>query len=114
MGVIKKLTPNDLFVLIEDEQPEPDSKLLRVKGRCISHEKEGWVTLKGNAGTVYAEQSTKHYKVLRETSLTKTMKSAGADEIRKLEVDEALEVLEGPKDETFAPEVRVKCKAMTD
>lgn len=51
---------------------------------------------------------------MKEIQLTKTFKTDGAAEVRTLAVDEALEVVEGPKEEVFAPEVRVKCKSMND
>merc|ERR1712226_95524 len=56
----------------------------------------------------------KHYTVVKETMMTKTFKNSGSDQVRMLAVDEALEVIEGPKEEVFPVEVRVKCKAMSD
>merc|ERR1719414_350576 len=74
----------------------------------------GWVTIKGNAGTVYAEESTKLYTLLRETPLQRRFSSVGAETLRVLGKDEAVEILEGPKDEKFDALVRAKGKALSD
>merc|ERR1712050_753458 len=102
----------EMFTVLEG--PVEDAGVFRVRMSCASDGKEGWVTTKGNAGTVYAEPSAKHYSVLREMPLQKGHPSRTSETVRQLEVGEALEVLEKPKPEQFAPEVRIKGKAVTD
>lgn len=111
--VVKKLPIDDLFTALDEQIDDSDSKLTRVRAKC-SDGKEGYITLKGNAGTTYAELSGKHWTISKEVPLTKVFKSLGAEEIRTLEEGELLEVLEAPKEEAFTPEIRLKCKAMSD
>jgi len=78
---------------------------------------EGWITIQGNAGTKYAEASSKHYTILQETPLQKkstTSQNGTADLIRQLEKGEAIEALEKPKEETYAPDNRLKGRAVAD
>jgi len=89
--------------------------ITRVKGKSLKDEQVGWITVKGNAGTVYAEASGKHFCVLKDVPLTKKFPSSNpGEEVRMLLKGEAMQALEGPKEETFAPEVRVKVKTMSD
>lgn len=109
--VVRKLAIDEM--IIAEEAPVEDVGVMRVKGRTLKDEKVGWVTLKGNAGTVYMEASTKHYSVLKETPLQKKL-SSSSDRVRMVAQGEAVEVLEGPKKETFPPESRVRVRSMRD
>jgi len=112
--VIRKLTVGELFTVEEGPNEDKEAGISRVKGKALNDDKEGWITIKGNAGTVYAEASSKHYTMLAEAPLQKKFASEGAEEIRKLAKGEALQVVEGPKEESFPPAVRVKGKALSD
>merc|ERR1719436_1409417 len=111
--VVRKLAVNEVFIAEEGPIEEQDSGVTRVKGRAVQDDAVGWVTIKGNAGTVYAEASTKHYRVSKETPLQKKFASM-AETTRLLASGEVVEVLEGPKEESFPPEVRVRCRAASD
>jgi len=114
--VIRKLAVGELFTVEEGPVEEKDAGITRVKGKSVKDEKVGWITIKGNAGTIYAEPSAKHYSVLDDTPLSKKFpsSSSGDDEIRVLAKGEAMQVLEGPKEETFPAETRIKGKALSD
>mmetsp|Transcript_140529 Transcript_140529/g.365619 ORF Transcript_140529/g.365619 Transcript_140529/m.365619 type:complete len:1956 (-) Transcript_140529:48-5915(-) len=114
--VIRKLGVGELFTVEEGPVEEKDAGITRVKGKSVKDEKVGWITIKGNAGTVYAEPSTKHYCILEDTPLSKKFASSsgGDDEIRVLAKGEAMHILEGPKEETFPPETRIKVKTLSD
>jgi len=113
--VIRKLAVGELFTLEEGPVEDKEAQISRVKGKTVKDDQEGWITIKGNAGTVYAEPSTKHYCVLQDMPLSKKFQSSSSgEEVRVLTKGEAMQVLEGPKEETFQPETRVKCKAMSD
>jgi len=111
--VVKKLAVDEIFIV--EEGPTEDSGLQRVRGKCIADGQAGWVTIKGNAGTVYAEESSKHYCVLQPMPLTKMMPSAKPGEtVRQLERGEAIQALENPRKETAPAETRVKVRAAAD
>jgi len=112
-NVVKKLPVGELLLLLEGPTEE-SAGISRIKVRSAVDNKEGWLTVKGNAGTVYAEKSSKHYTVLQETELHKEFPSDCSEVIRTLQSDELLIVLEGPKTEAFPPEIRVKGRAMSD
>jgi len=111
--VIRKLAVDEVFIAEEGPIEEKEAGVTRVKGRAAKDDAVGWVTIKGNAGTVYAEASTKHYTVIKETPLQKKFASS-SEQVRVLASGEAVEALEGPKKETFPPEVRVRCRAISD
>jgi len=113
--VLRKLAIGELFTLEEGPQEEKAAGITRVKGKALKDELVGWITIKGNAGTVYAEASAKHFCVLQEVPLTKQFPSASSgEEIRKLAKGEAMQVLEGPKEESYPPQMRAKVKATGD
>jgi len=113
--VLRKLVVGELFTVEEGPVEVKEAGVTRVKGRCLKDDLVGWITIKGNAGTQFAEASSKHFCVLSEVPLTKAFPTAKCgEEVRKLAKGEAMQVLEGPKEESFTPEVRVKVKALTD
>jgi len=113
--VIRKLAVGELFTVEEGPIEEKEAGITRVKGKAMKDDTEGWVTIKGNLGTVYAEASTKHYCVLRDMPLTKKFASAAnGEQVRMLEKGEAVQVLEGPKEESFPVETRFRGKALSD
>lgn len=113
-NVVRKLLVGELFELLEG--PVQESGVTRLRGRCLKDGQEGWITTKGNAGTVYASLSSRHYRILRAGSLHKGFSSAAgrAATLRRLAENEVFEVMEGPREETFAAEVRIMCRAVGD
>lgn len=112
-AVVKKLVPGDLFTVIEGPIEDKESSVTRVKAKTDKDDKVGWITLKGNAGTVYGEASKTHYAVTKEVPLQKAL-AAASPTIRALLPGEAIQVLEGPKAETYQPAQKVKVRATTD
>merc|ERR1712048_336645 len=112
--VVRKLAEGEFFQGSGPVVEDSSTGVSRLPGKALSDGKEGWITLKGNAGTVYAEAATKYYAVKKEVQLEKRFQSAGADSIRKLEVGETFQVLEGPRDEKVHPEVRAKVRCLRD
>merc|ERR1712060_85016 len=58
--------------------------------------------------------SSKHYHVTKEVPLQQKFPTDTSEDVRALAVDEVVELLEGPKEETFPPEVRIKGKVLGD
>lgn len=112
--VVRKLVVGELINVTEGPVVDGPSGVSRVKGKCLSDGAEGWLTTKGNAGTVYAEVSAKHYTVVQEVPLQKRFQTAGAETVRALATGEVVQVLEGPKEEVSNPEVRAKVRAVLD
>jgi len=113
--VLRKLAVGELFTVEEGPTEQADAGITRIKGKSLKDEQVGWITVKGNAGTVYAEASNKHFCVLRDVPLTKKFPSSNpGEEVRMLLKGEAMQALEPPKEETFPAEVRIKVKATSD
>merc|ERR1712151_964478 len=95
-------------------QPEtdPETGISRMPGKALQDGKEGWITTKGNAGTIYAEVDSKKYFVEKEADLQNKFESNTAKTIRKLEVGETFTLLEGPREEKVPPENRIKVRCL--
>jgi len=107
--VLKKVVVGETLQLVADQAGESEQRkdLSRLKFRSARDGKEGWVTLKGNQGTVYLELSTSHYVVERAVSLQAAVSGDSAS-VRQLEVGEALEVMEPPSVKTPAAQLGAK------
>ncbi|CAE8596151.1 unnamed protein product [Polarella glacialis] len=112
--IVKKLSVGDTLTLEEGPAEEPSAGVSRIKGKTSKDGVVGWITVKGNAGTVFAENIAKQYTVLRAMPLQKALGSAASPTLRQLEVGEVLQVLEGPKDEVHQPELRAKVRVVSD
>lgn len=110
---IRKLDVGEVLSIIEEPKSDATRSLLRVKIKSQKDEKEGWVTMKGNQGTAYVEETTKHYKCIKSSDLEASFASGGAL-VRALEEGETFEVLEGPKAETKQSANRVRGRNLSD
>lgn len=112
--VLRKLAVGEVVSQIEAPREDGESGLTRCKVTALKDLKEGWITTKGNAGTVYAKASGTMYKVAKAHALQKGFSSGKSEAVRQIEAGEAFQVLEGPREEKFAAEVRVKGRALAD
>jgi len=96
---IRKLEVGETVELVEEGQRDEKRKILRAKVKAKKDDEEGWVTMEGNQGTKYIEESTKHYVCTRSAALERNFVS-GCNALRDLEVDELFEVTDGPRKET--------------
>jgi len=111
--VIRKLTIGEVLRVVEGPTEDGDSKIVRYKGKALKDDVEGWVTPKGNAGSVYTKESTKHYSVLKAVPLEKTF-AGGGEPIRELQEGEVVEVTQGPREAKVETVHRLRCKAVGD
>lgn len=108
---VRKLAIGEL-VLVTEGPESTEGGVTRCKGVTVKDKVEGWITTKGNAGSVYMEKSTKFYSLKQATPLKKSM--AGAEVVRQMEAGEAFLVQEGPKAERTPPEHRIRVRALSD
>merc|ERR1719183_1764259 len=59
--VVRKVNINEVLVKLDDTVDQNGA--LRMRVQLASDKKEGWITIKGNAGTVYAEESKKYWVI---------------------------------------------------
>merc|ERR1712187_40738 len=112
--VVRKLAVGEFFEISGDVVVDGATGVSRVEGKALKDDKAGWITTKGNAGTSYAEPTTKYFTVKSEVNLEKRMQTAGTESIRKLDVGEAFQLLEGPRVEKVPTETRLKVRCMSD
>lgn len=104
---IRKLEVGEVLEMLEACQEDNVRSLKRVKARTKRDSKEGWVTLTGNQGTTYAEESDR-YCICRQSIEMENRFGAGGDVLRVIEVGEVVEVYEGPRKEVKVGANRVK------
>merc|ERR1712196_335014 len=75
--------------------------------------KEGWVTLKGNQGTSYIEETEKHMVCKRAVAMQGRLAS-DSNVVRELEEGEVFEMADGPKVESKAGNKRVRGRNLGD
>jgi len=112
--VIRKLEVNEVFFLLDGPVTETDMNVVRVQGRALKDQATGWITIRGNAGTEYATDSIKYVTMFFDTPMHETFQSTGADVKRVLLKNEAVEVLEDAKEETFDTVFRLRGRALKD
>eukprot|EP00439_Symbiodinium_sp_Y106_P041505 s1602_g5.t1 len=114
--VLAKLEVNEVVELIGDEEPTMDeaADLHRVRVRRLRDGQEGWVTVRGNAGTVYLQLGGDRLSVAKETSLTESLSIGGQDALRQLRCGEILDIMgEETVDETTGL-LRCRVRAQND
>merc|ERR1712232_1482935 len=99
--VIRKLDMKEVAQVLEGPVEQEEAGVHRIRCKSLKDGQEGWITIRGNKGTVYAEESTKLYTLSNEVPLHKQFETDGATLVRQLLQGEAVELLEGPKEEKY-------------
>merc|ERR1712151_112338 len=109
---IGKLQEGETFDASSGEVKVDASGVSRVQGKATKSGAVGWITTKGNAGTIFAEVVAKNYVVQKEMELCRSSDCSSV--MRKIDIGETFKVQEGPKEEKSAPEARIKVRTATD
>jgi len=86
----------------------------RIHARATKDGREGWVTTKGNAGSLYAEESGRQYTITKAVSLESDFDHDVSTTIRTLEEQESIELLDAPREEQSEPLLRLHCRKVSD
>jgi len=113
-GTIRKLEKGELLEVLGGVSKDETVGLERVRCRALQDRAEGWVTVKGNQGTLFIENAEKPYMILKEAAAVQKENESGSDDARAVEAGEVMEVLEGPRKEAALEVVRVRGKARKD
>merc|ERR1711957_516490 len=114
--VLRKLEEGEKFNTCGNEIEDKENGVFRVEGVAAKDDKKGWITTRGNRGSVFAVSegnSSKKYSATHEIDLQLQMQSSSGLK-RKLEVGETFSVLEGPREEKALPVKRVEVRALAD
>lgn len=104
---LRKLTVGEALQILEGPTKDEKRNFTRIKARSRVDGVEGWVTMQGNQGTSYVEETDSHYVCTQEAALQRAFGTDSAEH-RKLQVGEVFEVADGPKAETRDGYFRVK------
>lgn len=110
---LRKLDVGEVLDVVEGPTEDSVRSLSRVKVLAKKDGAEGWVTVKGNQGTSYAEESDKHY-ICSESVALESKPASGSAETRKLEEGEIIQALEAPKVEKKAAIERCRGRHVGD
>lgn len=110
---VRKLEVGEAMEVIGEPVSDEKKGLSRIKVKTKVDEKEGWVTLKGNQGTAFVEESDKHFVCKVGVPLEMRFQS-GSPLVRSLEVGEVFEVREGPKAEAKEGASRLRGRNLGD
>lgn len=105
--VLRKLDKGEVLECTEGPVEDDTAGCTRIKVTASKDGKEGWVTTKGNAGSLYAEQSGTIYTMTAEMPLQAGFESDSA-KVGTLKEGSSIELIKGPIEEKPDTEVRVR------
>lgn len=121
---LRRLDVGEIVEIVEGPIKEDKVDVMRVHAKVLKDDLDGWITLEGNQGTVFLEDSGNQFKVVKETIMTESFEldgSSSKDSTRKLKVTtrklkegEVVEVREWARKEESSGLMRMKCKAKSD
>jgi hypothetical protein len=107
--VLRKLDQGETLQCIEGPVDDDVAGCSRIRVLAQKHDLEGWVTIKGNAGSCYAEESGRMYVLSRPVALQTGLTSESST-VKMLEEGVSVEMIKGPMEETSHSELRLKCR----
>jgi len=112
--VLRKLGKDEVMLLLEGPVKEEKAGVDRIRARSLTDSLEGWVTVKGNAGSAYAEETGKQYVITKGQPLQNSCQSDSATTLRTLGEQETLELLEPAREEKADAHMRMRCRTVSD
>jgi len=113
--VLRKLKKGEVFRALEGPFQEEAAGVSRIRGQSISEEDScGWITMRGNAGSTFCEETSKHYIMTKRVEICKRFAYKSGEVVRHLEIGEAVELTEGPISEKVDAVERLKARALAD
>jgi len=111
--VVHKVEIGEPLLVINAQEQKDSAAIKRLKFKGLRHDKEGWVTLKGNQGTTYMEASKSHYKLTKATQLRQEM-AQDSPILRTLEAGVVMEGLDSPKEVHPDPKMGIRMRSLED
>eukprot|EP00746_Dinoflagellata_sp_MGD_P125903 gnl/MRDRNA2_/MRDRNA2_60792_c0_seq2.p1 gnl/MRDRNA2_/MRDRNA2_60792_c0~~gnl/MRDRNA2_/MRDRNA2_60792_c0_seq2.p1 ORF type:complete len:1843 (+),score=571.54 gnl/MRDRNA2_/MRDRNA2_60792_c0_seq2:92-5620(+) len=110
--VIRKIEVGELLCKLEG--PVTSSGASRIRGKADKDGAEGWITIKGNAGTSYVEEAASKVYSIKSCVNMHARIDAGSNFVKELKVGDVVEAMGEPKVEKIDGMSRIKCKAFSD
>merc|ERR1711924_293512 len=67
--MIRKLEVGEVLEILEGPVPEAETGLMKVRAKAVQDGNEGWVTSKGNKGSIFLEPVGTFFTCVKETNL---------------------------------------------
>lgn len=127
--VIKKLAVDDVLEMYDEPKEDKEKDILRLRARSLPDGAVGYVTIKGNNGTVYLDAGGNHFAVVKDTLLTASFAFKGEDanggsdvadqatsddKVFPLKEGEILEVFEYAKKDEASGSMRMRVKVLSN
>jgi len=107
---IRMLSEQETVQLLEGPREEKAEATVRLQGRVVSSGKVGWVTLQKKN----LKKWTPQYRCVNATVIHDVLDVGKGQSLRKLDSGEAVELLDGPKEDTEAGVLRIRGRAAKD
>jgi len=122
--VIKRLAVDDVVEMYDEPKEVGDTGTVRLRARALTGGEVGYVTVKGNNGTVYLDTGGNHFTVDKDVSLTESFQlqsseanggseAASSKPISVVKAGEILEVLQHAKKDEASGSMRMKVKMLS-
>jgi len=110
--MIRKLEIGEVLEILEGPIEEAETGLMKVRAKSVQDAKEGWVTSKGNKGSVYLEPVGTFFACVKETNLGDGSEIT-AKPIRKIVKGEIAQMLV-PEQKDGSGVMRMKVRMLRD
>jgi len=110
--VLRKVDVGEALEVISGQE-EDGGDISRKRFKSVRDGKEGWVTLKGNQGTIYVELSDSHFIADQDISM-RAGASRDSPVLRTVEAGEALLAKEPPKEVRPDPKMGARARSLED
>jgi len=111
--VVRKVDVGEILEVVGERKEDSAVEISRLEFKAVKDGKTGWVTLRGNQGTIFLEPSMSHYALSADTSMRSGAARSSAI-VRELQKGETLEVAEPPKEDRPDSRVLAKVRALED
>ncbi|CAE7864741.1 unnamed protein product, partial [Symbiodinium sp. KB8] len=110
---VRKPGKGEFLEALEGPKKVTSCAVERIRARCVTDGAEGWITIKGNQGTPYLQETLKPYYIcISEEKVP--MQDTDSTDARNAEFGEVLELLQGPKTTSSSSVQRARGKALKD
>lgn len=111
--IVRRLEVDEVLQVLEGPVQDDAVSLMRLRGRAMKDGIEGWVTVKGNSGTVFLEPGGGVWKTKHEVAVHSTFEPDAEDckTVHTLKEGSFVEVLEWDKKHEASGSIRVMVKA---
>merc|ERR1712228_488101 len=111
---VRRLEVGEMLEAIEGPKKEDEVGVSRVRSRSVQDGSIGWVTVKGNQGTVFLEPGCNRMACVKETAITNGLSAKDSTTLRSIAQGEVIKVLEFEKKDGSTDVMRIKAEAMKD